>query len=91
MIADGDAVPDAAIADSIVIECKIVNFEKAGSSMAHPGKLAAKIDVYLRKDHAAVTSISPEVKLMPGYYHDDDVFGKSLGTWMAGEISKALK
>ncbi|MGO9084357.1 MAG: hypothetical protein ACLQBK_03955 [Candidatus Sulfotelmatobacter sp.] len=91
VIADGGAVPDAAVPDSIVVECKIADFKKPGHTMMHPAEITVTINVYHRSDHTPIANASPHAQLVPGMYRDDEHFAHALGGWVAGEIHKALK
>jgi hypothetical protein len=91
VVADGGAVPDAALPDSIVVECKIADFKKAGHTMMHPAEITLEINVYHRSDHSLVGAASPNAKLVPAIYRDDEHFAHAVGGWAAGEIHKALK
>jgi hypothetical protein len=91
VLAEGAAVPDAEVADSIVVEGKIAEFKKAGHAMLSPGMLAMEISLYHRKDHSLLRTIRPDVKIPPAAYKNDEVFAKGSAAWAASEIRKALK
>ncbi|MGO9865255.1 MAG: hypothetical protein ACLPLR_16730 [Terriglobales bacterium] len=91
VIADGGAVADAAVADSIVVECKITDFKKAGHTMMHPAEITVSINVYHRSDHTPIANASPSVKMVPAMYRSDEHLAHAVGGWVAGEIHKTLK
>ncbi len=91
VIADGGAVPDAAVADSIVVECKIADFKKAGHTMMHPAEITVTVNIYHRSDHALIANASPNAKLVPGMYRSDEHLAHAVGGWVAGETHKILK
>ena len=91
VIADGGAVPDAVVPDSIVVECKIADFKKAGHTMMHPAEVTVTINVYHRSDHSPIANASPNVKLVPAMYRSDEHLAHALGGWVAGETHKILK
>jgi len=91
VLAEGASVPDADVADSVVLEGKIAEFRKAGHTMLSPGLLAMEISLYHRKDHSLITTIKPSVKIPPAAYKNDETFAKGSAGLAAGEIKKALR
>lgn len=91
VIAEGGAVADADVANSIVVECKITDFKKAGHTMMHPAEITVSINAYHRSDHSPIANAAPNVKLVPGMYRTDEHFAHAVGGWVAGEIHKTLK
>jgi len=91
VIPDGGGVPDAAVPDSIVVECKVADFKKAGHTMLHPAGITVAINIYHRSDHTPIANASPNAQLVPAMYRDDEHFAHALGGWVAGETHKILK
>ncbi|MGA2856873.1 MAG: hypothetical protein ABSE40_08395 [Candidatus Sulfotelmatobacter sp.] len=91
VIADGGAVPDAVVPDSIVVECKIADFKKAGHTMMHPAEITMEINIYHRGDHTLIASATPNAKLVPAMYRNEEHLAHAVGGWVAGETHKVLK
>jgi hypothetical protein len=91
VVAEGATVPDADAADSIVVEGKITDFQKAGHTMMHPAVLSMEIKVYRRSDHTVITTIPPSIRILPAAYRNDKTFSNITAEEAAHEIKKALK
>jgi hypothetical protein len=91
VVGDGASVPEADLGDSIVIEGKMTDFKKAGHTMMNPAVLTWEISVYHLKDHTPITTLTPELKLVPAAFRDDKELAKVTGGWLADQINKALK
>ena len=91
VIAEGAAVPDADVANSIVVECKITDFKKAGHTMMHPAEITMEINIYHRGDHTLIASATPNAKLVPAMYRNEEHLAHAVGGWVAGETHKVLK
>lgn len=90
-VAEGRTVPDALAASSIVVECSITHTKLGFKSMSNPPKLTMEIKIYRRSDRALMASASPTLKMMGGWYSDDEHFAAVIGEWVSEEIQTALK
>ena len=91
VLVEGATVPAADAADSIVLEGKIADFKKAGHTMMHPAVVTMEISLFHRADHSLITTVKPELKIIPAAYRNEKTFAKVTGGWTAGEVKKALK
>ena len=91
VVDDGATVPDADAANSIVVELRITDFQKAGFTMMHPGALSWEATVYRRSDHSVITTIPRTFKMPPAGYRNDKVLSNLTAEEAAHDIRKALK
>jgi len=59
--------------------------------MLHPAEITMAINIYHRSDHSLIANASPNAKLVPAMYRDEEHLAHAVGGWVAGEIHKALK
>lgn len=90
-VGEGDAVPDAAAADSIAVEGRITHTRLGFRTMADPPKLTMEINIYRRNGHTLIASVTPTMEMLGGWYSDDEKFARIVGEWVTEELQKALK
>jgi len=86
VVGDGDTVPDADAADSVIVECKIVEYSK-GHITVSTGHM--EITIYRRSDHIVIQHF--DVKVGWPAHAKDDFKGKYTGAQVAHEIKNAFK
>ncbi len=89
VVDQGTPVPDAAAANSLVIEGKFLSHEDAGLMKA--GKLIVEIGIYRLSDHALVKTWTATTHFPINADHKDRVYAYYTGTAAADAISDALK
>ncbi len=89
VVDQGTPVPDAAAANSLVIDGKFLSHENAG--LVKPGKLIVEISIYRLSDHALVRTLTPATHFPPNGDHKDRVYAYYTGTAAADAISDALR
>lgn len=86
VVGDGDTVADADAADSVIVECKIVEYSK-GHITVSTGHM--EITIYRRTDHTVLQHF--DVKVGWPAHAKDDFKGKYTGAQVAHEIKNAFK
>jgi len=86
VVGDGDAVADADAADSVIVECKIMDYSK-GHLTVSTGHM--DINIYRRSDHTVLQHLN--FKFGWPAHAIDDFKGKYTGAQVAHEIKNALK
>ncbi len=86
VVGDGGTVADADAADSVIVECKIVDYSK-GHLTVSTGHM--DITISRRSDHAVLQHLTMKVG-WPAHA-EDDYKGKFTGAQAAHEIKNALK
>ncbi len=89
VVEEGTTVPDAAAANSLVIEGKFLSHE--GGSFLTPGKLQLEISIYRLSDHAVVKTWSVASLFPVNGDHKDKVYAFYTGESAGGLIFQALR
>ena len=89
VVDQGTPVPDAAAANSLVIDGKFLSHEDAG--FMKPGKLIVEISIYRLSDHALVKTWAATTHFPINADHKDRVYAYYTGTAAADAISDALR
>ena len=89
VVDQGTPVPDAAAANSLVIDGKFLSHENAG--LVKPGKLIVEISIYRLSDHALVRTLTPTTHFPPNGDHKDRIYAFYTGTGAADTITDALR
>ncbi len=90
-VVEGATVPEADAASAIVVEGRITATRLGFHTMADPPRLTMEIKVYWRSDHVPIATTTPTLKMLGGWYSNDDRFSKIIGEWVVEEIQKAMK
>lgn len=89
VVEEGIAVPDAAAANSLVIEGKYLSHQNAG--LLAPGKLVVEISIYRLSDHAQVKTWDATTMFPPNGDHRDKVYAFYTASVAGDLIWNALK
>lgn len=89
VVDQGTPVPDAAAANSLVIDGKFLSHEDAG--LIKPGKLTVEISIYRLSDHALVRTLTAATRFPPGGDKKDRVYAYYSGTGAADTIADSLR
>jgi len=89
VVDQGTTVPDAAAANSVVIEGRFLSHENAG--LVKPGKLIVEISIYRLSDHALVRTWTPATHFPLNGDHKDRPYAYYTGTAAGDIISDALR
>ncbi|MGO9642944.1 MAG: hypothetical protein ACLP1Y_16745 [Candidatus Acidiferrales bacterium] len=87
VVEDGGTVADADAADSVIVQCNVLDFTKAHFpviAMAH-----VDVTIYRRSDHSVLQHTTAKVGWQPN--SNDDMKGKLSSGQITAEIKKLLK
>jgi hypothetical protein len=90
IIDEGSAVPDAIVANTLIVEGKFTEYKKGGF-LEGVGIVGSEIKFYRKSDHALIKIITPRVPFKPSPLNSDSGLGRSTGYKTADEIKKALR
>lgn len=84
---EGATVPEADVANSVVVEGKFTEYKKAWYGII----IDLEIKLYRKSDHTLITTITPSVACKSSPFNTDTNVGKFTGESTAYKIKKALK